>query len=412
MKKILVYASDEKDFDMFSDGYELNIAGFADVVFRDLNSDCSFDSYDGVILFNGIWANQIDLVAKKHRELNLLLAKGGFVVFLIDSYEFEIKVPDLLNEVLQKFPLFINTIYPDVDVQILYPEIKDYSDKYGIPKTGFMINNKNGNNLDINVLLRSNSFDKAIYGFCLNRNIYVLPFHVTNPDIVIRNSLVDSLIKGIIPLHKNMDNQLPSWIANYHFSPESNLLKDKIETIQKIEGIDRGLMQYDKYKRILIDTSSNLKNSVADVLEAVFSLEIDRKDDNIQDLKIINKSDLSQDLAVVECKGINGNVQRDHINQVDSHRERNNFPEDFPGILIANTFKSSDSWIQKNRNVEPEQIKHAVKMKVLIIRTVDLLKAINIILEKPERKSEFNSLLLKEIGWLEVTETDFIVHRN
>src|SRR4051812_45121486 len=86
-------------------------------------------------------------------------------------------------------------------------------------------------------------------------------------------------------------------------------------------------------------------------------------------------------IAVCEIKGINRSVKRENINQTDSHRERSGFDEGFPALLIVNTnIKSARSLAEKDQDIAVEQVKHAVHMHVLIMRTIDLLGLLRLVL--------------------------------
>lgn len=112
--------------------------------------------------------------------------------------------------------------------------------------------------------------------------------------------------------------------------------------------------------------------NVANVLKNGFSWNINSEDEKKEDLKISNEAE--EPIIFAEVKGKNKGVKREFINQTDSHRERAGFDSSFPSLLIINThIKKSYSLQDKDQPVPDEQIKHAVKMGVLILRTLDLL---------------------------------------
>jgi hypothetical protein len=106
-------------------------------------------------------------------------------------------------------------------------------------------------------------------------------------------------------------------------------------------------------------------------------------------------------LALVEVKGTTKGIKREYINQVDSHRERNELPPSLPGILLINIEMSIEGITQRlATTVDNEQIKHAQNFNVLIVRTIDLLFLMKRLENDPERKNKLLSLLSSGGGWL------------
>ena len=80
-------------------------------------------------------------------------------------------------------------------------------------------------------------------------------------------------------------------------------------------------------------------------------------------------------------------------------------PADFPSILVINThIKNARSIDEKDQQIATEQIKHAVKNNVLILRTLDLLRLLNLKFNRDIQKNQIISLLTTNAGWLKVSE--------
>ena len=107
-------------------------------------------------------------------------------------------------------------------------------------------------------------------------------------------------------------------------------------------------------------------------------------------------------MAMIEAKGTKKGVKREYINQVDSHRERNELPTSIPGVLFINN-EMSVAGIDKRleTKVPDDQIKHARKLNILIVRTIDLLFLMRHLENNPDRQAELMRLLLSSGGgWL------------
>ena len=116
------------------------------------------------------------------------------------------------------------------------------------------------------------------------------------------------------------------------------------------------------------------------------------------------KPALRQCIALVEVKGTSrGGVQREHVNQADSHRERAKLAASFPSILIINTNLKASTLGEKDQAVASEQVQHAARNNVLILRTLDLLNLIALRLAGQIDVQRVTAILTGSAGWLVVT---------
>ena len=160
-------------------------------------------------------------------------------------------------------------------------------------------------------------------------------------------------------------------------------------------------------KRVLSATGDPLVDAVLNVF-ARTPLSARRIEQFREDLTLVDSNGGA--VAIVEVKGVNGGVTREQVNQADSHRERSGYQPDFPALLIVNTgMKKSKSIEDKNIAVANEQAQHAVKLNVLILRTLDLLNLVNLLLSGKLDEAQFASLLIENRGWLEVSATEWVV---
>src|SRR5262249_33662875 len=76
---------------------------------------------------------------------------------------------------------------------------------------------------------------------------------------------------------------------------------------------------------------------------------------------------------VLEIKGVNTGLKREHINQVDSHREKLNIKTEVPGVLVINDFMDiEDFQKRKEKQFEQAHLQHAKNTNVKILRTTTL----------------------------------------
>jgi hypothetical protein len=117
-------------------------------------------------------------------------------------------------------------------------------------------------------------------------------------------------------------------------------------------------------------------------------------------------------IALVEIKGVNSGIKREHINQADSHRERSGLANNFPILLIVNTKMDATKFEEKELEVAHEQVKKAVGDNILVMRTLDLINVIYLIERGIKTKDDFISVLQTENGWLKTTKETYIISKD
>jgi len=195
--------------------------------------------------------------------------------------------------------------------------------------------------------------------------------------------------------------EVPSWVAQFSFEKELTISEKKQQLLKEIENINKSLANYSQYKKILIGSGEVLVEHVAAVLKNGFSFNINSDDELKEDLKILNEN--NEPIIFVEVKGTNRGVKREYINQTDSHRDRAGLDASFPSLLLINThIKKSVSLEDKDQAISEDQIKHAVKIGVLILRTLDLLFLLKQKDNGTISQQEIIELFTNNVGWLRV----------
>ena len=142
------------------------------------------------------------------------------------------------------------------------------------------------------------------------------------------------------------------------------------------------------------------------MFENGFGLSVDPLDELKEDIKLLDND--GNPFCLCEIKGTNKGVKREHINQTDSHRDRSGYDNSFPAILVINThIRSSRTIIEKDQDVAEEQIKHAKKMGVLIMRTLDLLNLLRLMYNKKITLEGIIDIITKKHGWLKVNNDSY-----
>jgi hypothetical protein len=156
------------------------------------------------------------------------------------------------------------------------------------------------------------------------------------------------------------------------------------------------------YKAILTTSGDNLHDLLAEILDDFFGLNVDATDEGKEDIKILD-DDAQKPIILLEVKGTNKGVKREHINQLDSHRERSDLSSDVLGVLLINNEMGVEGIDKrKETTVADQQIKHAQKQNVLIVRTVDFLLLMGLFESSSDRANALLKLFFQGPGWLKV----------
>jgi hypothetical protein len=418
--KILVYGIEMKGLNAPSEKinartYELN--------FEPFNTNKRFNEFDCVVLFQGIFEkmeyekswlsiepdtllinynkNELD---RRSKEAKLLFEKNGFIcVILCQKFIDRSGYGDRSHTDFAKRILNISSFYREnyrqriTHIREVRSEFKRFLEIYGAANSHFVNHN---NSIEIKPIAKINS---DLVGMIINDKIFIVPSLIPNNEDEFIVEYFKLLADSITSSANKLIFELPAWTNEFKFSEESNLIKKKKKLVDDLQQIDNQIDQFEKYKRILLLSGDYLVEAVEDVLLNGFGLKYVSVDEFKEDLKILDED--NEPIIFCEIKGVNAGVKREFINQADSHRERANLPSVFPSLLIINTaIKKARNITEKDQDVAGEQIIHAKKMNVLILRTLDLLRLLSLFLGNQLSKTDILKLLTENSGWLKVSE--------
>ncbi len=236
--------------------------------------------------------------------------------------------------------------------------------------------------------------------------VFFVPFHTTKRDVVNFNLVTTEVSRAVLDYRQKRIAEVPPWLDDFKFATEETL-GSEIESLQKQIADRQGQLQiWRDYKAILSTSGDILKDRVVAILRRFFRLHVEAPEEYREDAKIV--ADTGGVIAFAEIKGTKAGIKREHINQVDSHRERAGLSPLVPGVLIINNEMSVSGIKERSETTVPgEQIEHAKKLNVLIIRTIDLLFLIRQFEDHPDKKEKFLEIIGSGGGWLGVTSTNY-----
>jgi hypothetical protein len=395
------------------------------IFFESYGTPRRFHEYDGVVVFQGIFEKferksnymdsylsheyDVDELDKRKKEARLLLGQGGFLCFLLtDPFLDQDRGRDFSGTDLAKYHLNYSHFYREnfrdraAHVKPTLDEFKRFLEVFGAASSYFKNHN---DSLECRVLA---TVGQAPVGLLLERAEYFIPSLKPDARPEVVSEYFNLLIDAITSIHNKLHVVVPDWAAEFQFSEEALLAKERAALLKEISGIDHRLEQLTAFKAALVQTGPELVSNVSAMLTAALGLKVDNVDEFREDVKLIGED--GKVIAVCEVKGINRGVKRENVNQTDSHRERSGFGAEFPAILIANTnIKAARSLAEKNQEIAAEQVKHAVHMRVLVMRTIDLLGLLRLVLGTRQTPESARALVFSNIGWLRVEGDDVSV---
>lgn len=418
---ILVYGIEKKELSIPDDA--INNRNYS-LTFEDFKTPSRFNDFDGVILFKGIFENfewisgyerhlkhscNRDELDKRKKEAKLLIEQGGFLCFLLDDVFIDHENGrDFEGSDLTKYYLNYSNFYrKNIGARITHLDIKSdefssFLKVYGAANSYF---EHYINNFDLRVLVEASG---NCSGMIIDRSNYFLPTLIPDdrPEIIIEYFTL--LSDGLTSSYNKLQVLLPDWIKDFSFDEEAGLKEEEDAIRDRFLKLEERANKLDQFKSVLALTGDDLVESVIRLFVEGFGISVDEKDELREDFKLLNSA--SEPVCLCEVKGTNKGVKREHINQSDSHRERSGFDERFPSLLIINThIKNARSVVEKDQELADEQIRHAVKMNVLILRTIDLLGMLRIFLIGKLNREDLENLLSKNRGWLRVEGQNYKV---
>jgi hypothetical protein len=379
-----------------------------------------FQNFDGVIVFQGAFESftsgndgyrsylkhswNRDELDKRTKETRALLEKSGIVCMLLtDGFiEFdnhrEFRETDLSKRLLASSQ--INQFGLGTRIATVRSKINElgrFFELYGAAWSAFTP--RPGDRLCKTLASAGNHIVSVVIG----GNLFVIPTLMPKAADDAVEEYFTILMDGVVTVWERLTEDLPEWANEYRFPDEAMMLETKLILSNQISEVEARLKCCERLKRVLVLQGEPLVEAVMEVIETL-PLKPNREESFKEDLSLVNTD--GKTVALVEVKGVSKGVTREHVNQADSHRERNGMPPEFPSLLVVNTnMKHSMSVVDKDQMIASEQVQHACRNNVLLLRTLDLLNLVSLHLSGKVTSDDVVKLLTKSRGWLKVGET-------
>ena len=427
--EITVYAYGFDRLGFLIEDQVINESENISIKFIPFKSSESLDSANGLIIPQGIFERieysehglgtyadvkvNKTLMLDRDRQITNLLKDGNWICFLVseiiddvpDGYQSRpIRDTDLCKILLNKIGVRRHKIGGSPSLSITN-EFHSFIRQYGSSRTLFDIPHR---------VREECSYVAKVGDYCagfeFDNSLFFLPFHTTQYDRNTAESLTKLVTRSVLDYRQKRIAEIPDWIKSFEFVKEVEY-KNKISDLtNQLYDIEQQLHPLISYKLIVNTSGELLKKVIVDILENFFGFKVDSIDERREDAKILDEKDIT--IVMIEVKGTKTGIKREYINQVDIHRERNGLTKEVPGVLIINNEMDVEGIEERlNTNVPSEQIKHAVIMNVLIVRTIDFLFLMKHLESDPSKKDRILELINSGGGWMKADKDEYEIVR-
>ncbi|MGD0075619.1 MAG: hypothetical protein ABSD31_14955 [Candidatus Binataceae bacterium] len=352
---------------------------------------------------------------ERERQVRNLIQRGGWVCFLVEAIVDElpsgdgyrthsVKNTDLCKDVLNGMDVGRELAVEGLAAcHAVHNEFRNYVQQHGIAKTVFTFRPSPS----LTVLVRHGD---APVGIEAVQQLFFLPFVRTRTEFTLLRDLLSLVVKSVSDYRLKMNEETPPWTNELQFARETQLIEQAKRLETELADAHLEIKHWQKYKRLLSGSGERLRQDVVLTLQDFFSLTVDPTDEGREDFKILVENSVA---CMGESKGTNGGVKREHINQVDSHRERAGLGHDIPGLLIINSHMDVLSIPDRMKTqIAKEQVIHAHSMNVTFTRTIDLLLLMRHLESTQDRRERLLSILKKGGGWLRADFEEYRLEQN
>jgi hypothetical protein len=193
----------------------------------------------------------------------------------------------------------------------------------------------------------------------------------------------------------------PLFLADLMVPGEEAVLSEIAGANAQLEELRHRHAELAGHKRLLGYASGDDYKSVAiDALNRFLSTAtaVSGEEKYVEDFVLVAED--GSEAALAEAKGVNRGIQVRDVDQVNNHRtERGASADELPGLLVVNTFRGDDGLERRTEPVHERVVRHAVRLRVLVLRSADLFELVNVSLDDSQIGDRLVAAL-KDGGWL------------
>ncbi len=202
-----------------------------------------------------------------------------------------------------------------------------------------------------------------------------------------------ALVRSVPPA-----DDYPAYLDGLTVGDETGLRAERERLEVRLVELESKLERSRTLKRILYVGHHDLELLVVEFLNRELDIPARHVPGILEDFWL---TDDQTDWAIGEVKSSsNGNVDKDAIAQLWTHRKEGGKPEGFPALLVANTFYKRQTLKEREEGVHPDVVRRGREDHILILRTVDLFRMMG----QPDVRNAFLDGLRTRGGWFRVDQ--------
>jgi hypothetical protein len=397
-KRVLAFGFDKLGFvpprdEVKENGYDLSFVHYA--------ASASLGAADGVILPSGIFeqweqrptsgfenssglVGDVHAIAARTKELLHHSEEGGWICILLSQVRFgprnEWADTDLAKSIISSFFDRVEAHDPIPNLQCKSDDFRTYLKEFGIAQT--TLSQPKGNRT-CRILATAG---QKIVAAELGGKYFFLPLPSLEKDLKTLLKLTTLAVNALLAYKQKNDLYLPPWAETIQFKAELIAIQQLRELEQQVEQSRKDILAHNRYKGIVTTSGNALQEITTHILRTFFRLNLRDQEQYVEDAIIYNDSGTDA-ILVVEIKGVKGGLKREHVTQVEAHRDRLGILDSVPGLLIINDFMEIDGLEErKQKRFDQQHLNHAQKLNIKILRTSTLLEIMLGEEQNPERK--------------------------
>jgi hypothetical protein len=363
----------------------------------------NLENYKLIIVTTGAFTEQTERNVRnireesirRHRELHTALRRGSHVCLLLNDIS-DYLIMNILSDI--KCELCVST--PSPTLKTKKPEFQPFLDKYGTSFADFKCTKPL---IPIATTERNDTECTVAFSKIESPGLLTfLPFFITESQLL-QTQDIEALINSLNQHKNNVLSEPPLWIDSVRLQREKVIVGEISELRNKLKEKCLELGYFNERKKILWSKGNELRDQCMSVLQDMGLLTL-LDEIGEEDFWILNQKEKS---VIVEVKGKDHGIKRGDLYALDTHREERKKGDDFPALLLINTFNRAQELEEKDAPIPSDEIRRAIGLNLLIMRTYDLLTLLDL-----HQKGEVDSALItrtleKEHGWLKVTQSGF-----
>jgi len=213
------------------------------------------------------------------------------------------------------------------------------------------------------------------------------------------------------PENPDPKKDYPQYLDTLQDDTEASIRERVAELRAEIDRLESQLDETRKSKQILFLMGGELRDELVRFLTVGLDLPAKVSEESSDAFWLVAEA-VGEEWCLGEVReSASGNVTREMLARVEINRHDAGKPDDFPALLVVNSFHEKENLEDRDQAVPPEMARRANEDHILVVRTLDLVRL------RQKEQSGFAGIkdlleALREGGWFEVNATLISKHHR